>query len=250
MPHPFSRRRFIERLEPGSHFEQLISCVPDLNYFAKDESGRFVMVDDGFVAMLGCKDRDQVLGRTDFDFFPKVIAEKFVADDHRVVETGEPIRNVSEPVPNSDMTFSWWLVNKVPLRDRRRKIIGLAGVMTRLSRQNAPSHYGRSMFAVLEHIGEHYGTRVTVRELAAIAGLSPRSFERNFRGTFHTSPLRYDNRVRLQAVRHRLICTNQSLSQIATDCGFYDQSHMTAKFTRDFGMSPRHFRDAQSRSLP
>ena len=246
MPPPFPIRRFLDSLEPGTHFEQLLSCVPELNYFAKDSAGRFVMMDEGFVTMLGCRHRNEILGKTDFDFFPKNIAEKFVADDQQVIETGRPIRNLSEPVPANDMTFSWWLVNKVPLRDRRNKIVGLAGVMTRLSRQNAPSHYGKTMFAVLEHIGQHYGTRLTVRELAAIAGLSPRSFERNFAGTFNTSPIRYVNRVRLQAARHRLVRTNQSLASIATECGFYDQSHMTAMFTRHFGISPRRCRESQS----
>jgi AraC-like DNA-binding protein len=223
----------------------LISCVPELNYFAKDEEGRFVMMDDGFVAMLGCKHRDQILGKTDYDFFPKAIAEKFVSDDRHVVATGTPIRDLTEPVPNIDMTFGWWLVNKVPLRNRKGKIVGVAGISKRLSAENAPSHYGMTMYAVLEHIGNHYGSRISVRELASIAGLSLRSFERNFFATFNTPPIRYLNRVRLQAARHRLVQTNQSLSLIAADCGFYDQSHMTAMFTRHFGVSPRRYRESR-----
>ena len=90
MPPPFPIRRFLDSLEPGTHFEQLLSCVPELNYFAKDSAGRFVMMDEGFVTMLGCRHRNEILGKTDFDFFPKNIAEKFVADDQQVIETGRP----------------------------------------------------------------------------------------------------------------------------------------------------------------
>ncbi len=200
-------------------------------------------MDDGFIKMLGCKHRSQVLGKTDYDFFPKDLAANYVENDRRVMETGQPIRHLAEPIPNKDMTFSWWQVNKVPLRDRKQKIIGIAGLVSLLSAQNAPSHYAGPMFAVLEFIGTHYGERITVDKLADIAGLSIRSFERNFFNTFNTPPIRYVNRVRLQAVRRMLTHANQSLALIATECGFYDQSHMTAMFTRHFGISPRKYRE-------
>ena len=243
MPSSSLDKSFLDAIEPCAHFEQLIGCFAEINYFAKDGLGRFVAMDEGFVKMLGCKRRSQVLGKTDFDFFPKDLAAKYVEDDHRVMATGQPIRHLAEPIPNNDMTFNWWQVNKVPLRDRNQKIIGLAGLMSLLSEQNAPSHYGKTMFTVLEYIGTHYGDRITVNKLADIAGLSSRSFERNFFNIFNTPPVRYVNRVRLQAVRRMLTHTNQSLASIATECGFYDQSHMTAMFTRHFGISPRRYRD-------
>lgn len=97
-----------------------------------------------------------------------------------------------------------------------------------------------------EHIGHHCGTRQTVRVLAAIAGPSSCSFESNFSGTFNITPIRDINRVRLQAARYRLVRTNQLLASIAAECGFYDQIHMTAMFTRHFGLSPHHCRDLQA----
>ena len=62
---------------------ELIGCLPETNYFAKDAQGRFVLVDPGFVAMLGRSRAEDVLGRTDFDFFPKDVAQKYVTDDRR-----------------------------------------------------------------------------------------------------------------------------------------------------------------------
>ena len=236
---------FLSAIEPAVHVEELVGFLPDVNFFAKDRQGRFMLMDDGFVSLLGCADRREVLGKTDFDFFPRDIAAKYVSDDTRVMKTGQPIRNLTEPIPNSDRTFSWWLVNTVPLRNRIGEPVGVAGLLSRLSQHNVPSHYGKSMFAVLEHIGRHYQSPVTVKELAGVAAMSERAFSRNFVLTFQMTPMRYVNRVRLQAARHALLGTNHPLADIAEECGFYDQSHMTALFTRLFGVSPRRYREAR-----
>ena len=240
---------FLASIALGAHVEELISFLPDVNFFAKDRHGRFMLMDDGFVSLLGCAGRREVLGKTDFDFFPRDIALKYVSDDASVMKTGQPLRRPTEPVPNADRTFSWWMVNKVPLRDRNGKSIGVAGLMSRLSQHNAPSHYGKSLFAALEHIGCHYQSPATVQALAAVAGMSERAFSRNFVLTFQMTPMRYVNRVRLQAARHALLNTNHPLSDIAEECGFYDQSHMTSLFTRLYGVSPRRYREARVGSV-
>ena len=233
---------FLDQLEPGSHFTQLFGCLPDTNYFAKNAEGRFVLVDPGFVAMLGRSNADEVLGRTDFDFFPREMAEKYVTDDKIVMSTGEPLRDLIEPVPDEELTFHWWVVNKVALRDRAGRIVGLAGVTSRLSDRNAPSWQGPGLVSVLQLIGRDYRSHLSVAAMAQKAGMSVRSLERTFAKKFQTTPLRYLNRVRVQAARHALVHTDKDLSTIAVECGFYDQSHMTTQFKRAFGMSPRRYR--------
>lgn len=233
---------FLDELEPGAHFTQLFGCLPDTNYFAKDAAGRFVLVDPGFVAMLGRTSADEVLGRTDFDFFPKEVAEKYVTDDKIVMSTGEPLRDMIEPVPDEELTFHWWVVNKVALRDRAGKIVGLAGVTSRLSDRNAPSWQGPGLVSVLQLIGREYRSHLSVADLARQAGMSVRSLERTFIRKFQTTPLRYLNRVRVQAARHALVHSDKDLSTLAVECGFYDQSHMTTQFKRAFGKSPRRYR--------
>ncbi|MDX6766446.1 MAG: AraC family transcriptional regulator [Candidatus Methylacidiphilales bacterium] len=247
---PFDSTRFLLSLEPCRHIEELVGLLPDSNYFAKDSRGRFVLMDDGFVAMLGCTGREQVIGRTDYDFFPKETARQYVADDRRVMASGMALRRHPEPVPDRDLTFHWWLVNKVPLRDRKGMVVGVAGLMSRMQSEPDTSLYGDSMLPVLSHIGRTYGQPVKVPELARLAGLSVRSFERHFQKMFQTSPIRYVNLVRLQAARQRLIRSALSLAEIASSCGFYDQSHMTALFTRHFGLSPRRYRLAHDFSQP
>lgn len=239
----------MELLTASAHIEQLFGCLPDTNYFAKDRRGHFVQMDSGFVAMLGCKTREEILGKTDFDFFPKDLAEKYTSDDQQVMGTGTPLLNMIELGPDDHLAFGWWVVNKVPLRDREGTIIGMAGITSKLSAQTAPTHYGKGLFSVLHFIGQNYSRRLCMPELASHAGLSVRSLERNFLKTFKTTPLRYLNRVRLQAVRHALVHSNHSLAALSGECGFYDQSHMTTQFTRHFGTSPLKYRVSHKHSL-
>ncbi len=237
--------RFIQTLATGGHYLSLLDTLSDVAYFAKDQRGRFVEANLAFVKMLGADRAEDIIGRTDADFFPSDIAARFVDDDRAVMTTGEAIVQQIEPVPRPDRTFTWRGVTKVPLRNSAGQIIGVAGVSCRLHGESAACHPG--VFAAMEHIGSHYGRSLTVGDLAALADLSPRAFERHFARVFKTSPLRYLNTVRLRAARHLLLTTADSLADIAVACGFCDQSHMTAQFTRSFGTTPRRYRLSHAR---
>ena len=65
--------------------------------------------------------------KSDFDLFPKDIAEKFWADDRKVIQ-GEPVINREEYVLNDEGEKRWLLTSKLPLRDQNGKIIGLVGI--------------------------------------------------------------------------------------------------------------------------
>jgi PAS domain S-box-containing protein len=245
-PAPFDLGAFHRRMTSCRHIELLLGQVADVNYFAKDEHGRFVQADPGFVAMLGATTAEEVLGRTDADFFPPEYSARFVADDRVVMTTGEPLYQQLEPVPRPDRTFEWRSVTKVPLRDVDGRVIGVAGVTCLVHAENTSCHPG--IFAILEHIGTHYGETLTMEDFAKLAGLSPRTIERHFDQTFKTSPLRYLNTVRLRAARHLLLTTADTMGEIAESCGFCDQSHMTALFSQNFGTTPRRYRATHQRA--
>lgn len=237
---------FVRTPAAGGHYLRLLDTLSDVAYFAKDQQGRFIEANLAFVKMLGADRAEEIIGRTDADFFPADIAARFVDDDRAVMTTGEAIIQQIEPVPRPDRTFTWRGVTKVPLRNDTGRIVGVAGISHRLHGENATCHPG--VFAAMEHIGRHYGQSLTVGDLASLAGLSPRAFERNFARFFKTSPLRYLTTVRLRAARHLLLTTSDSLADIAVACGFCDQSHMTAQFTRSFGTTPRRYRLAHARA--
>ena len=77
----------------------------------------------------------------------------------------------------------------------------------------------------------------TAEELERVAGLDRWTLARQFRSAFGTSPSRFRTMRQLDNAR-RLMRRDLSLSEIALRAGFFDQSHMSRKFKRAYGLSP------------
>jgi PAS domain S-box-containing protein len=104
----------------------LIDNLPDCVY-AKDTAGRKLLVNPADLKNLHFKTEAEVINKTDFDFFPKELAEKFWADDQKVIQ-GEPIIDREEYVLSDAGEKHWLLTSKLPLRDPSGKIVGLVGI--------------------------------------------------------------------------------------------------------------------------
>lgn len=121
------RLREAERDSEKRLLRAVIDLLPDYIY-VKDRQSRF-MVDNLAVARnLGCQPED-IIGKTDFDFFPQDLAQQFFDDEQRVIATGEPLISREEPnyYPLTD-SWGWHLTTTVPLKDGDGGIIGIVGV--------------------------------------------------------------------------------------------------------------------------
>ena len=72
----------------------LIDNLPD-GIYAKDTAGRKTLANPADLKNLGCTTEAEAIGKNDFEFFPKDIAEKFWADDQKVIQ-GQPVINREE----------------------------------------------------------------------------------------------------------------------------------------------------------
>ncbi len=104
----------------------LIDNLPDCIY-AKDTAGRKTLANPADLKNLRCKTEAEAIGKSDFDFFPKDIAEKFWADDQKVI-AGKPVINREEYLFDEAGRKRWLLTSKLPLRDQDGKIVGLIGI--------------------------------------------------------------------------------------------------------------------------
>ena len=77
--------------------------------------------------------------------------------------------------------------------------------------------------------------------------MSVRTFERKFRNDFRLTPQKYLRRLRIRMASRALVYTGQSLAEVAVGCGFSDQSHFTREFRRQFGRTPREYREYYTR---
>ena len=70
----------------------------------------------------------EVLGKSDFDIFEPNIAEKFYRDEQNIINTGQPLINKEELLPNPvSGNHHWVLTTKVPLRKENNEIQGIVG---------------------------------------------------------------------------------------------------------------------------
>jgi twitching motility protein PilJ len=102
-------------------FDSVFNGLPQ-NICCKDKDGRFTMANIAFCQTIGLP-YDQIIGKTDFDIFPKDLAEKFVADDRRVL-AGEVI-DVVERNQTPDGKPIFVQVVKAPRYDAQGEISGL-----------------------------------------------------------------------------------------------------------------------------
>jgi AraC family transcriptional regulator len=97
----------------------------------------------------------------------------------------------------------------------------------------------------VEFMRERLADDLPLVMIASSAGLSPFHFARRFKQATGSAPHQYLIRQRIDRARHLLAHTRVSLVEVAQQCGFCDQSHLTNHFRRITGMTPRRYRDRQ-----
>ncbi len=114
-----------ELVHSEAHYLSLIENLP-VHVIRKDAASRFTFASQSFCELLG-QPVDQVLGKTDFDFYPKQLAEKYRADDLRVVRDRKVMNDV-EVNQKVDGTKTYVQVIKVPIQDSEGLVIGSQGI--------------------------------------------------------------------------------------------------------------------------
>lgn len=105
----------------------VIDNLPD-HIYAKDTECRFILKNLTDVRQMGAASPDEVVGKTDYDYYPPKLAAQYYADDQTVLQSGQPLINREEPITAADGTQGWILTSKVPLRDAQGKVVGLVGI--------------------------------------------------------------------------------------------------------------------------
>jgi PAS domain S-box-containing protein len=105
----------------------LIDNVPDLIY-VKDSASRFVVANRTVTRFAGRASAEDLVGKTDFDFFPKDLATGYFADEQAIIRSGKPLVGRVEASVDSDGNSKWLSTSKVPLRDSGGQTIGIIGI--------------------------------------------------------------------------------------------------------------------------
>jgi hypothetical protein len=106
-------------------YHSLVENVPQ-NIFRKDRAGRFTFANSRFCQTVGRKAED-ILGKSDADLFPAELAAKYLEDDRRVMESGQPYHS-TETHPQTETRSLTVEVIKTPLYDSAGQITGVQGI--------------------------------------------------------------------------------------------------------------------------
>lgn len=128
------RKQAEDRLkEEKKLFNTLMDNISDFIYF-KDKEKRFIRVNRAKAEQSRVAP-EEMIGKTDFDFFPKETAIQSFADDNDVIGSGKSIIDKTEKITRLDQREYWASTTKVPWRDEEGKIIGMIGISRDISQR-------------------------------------------------------------------------------------------------------------------
>lgn len=171
-----TERKWAEQqvLEQQHLTETLMESVPLQIYF-KDLDSRFILVNTPLAKWLKLPGPEAMLGRTDADFFEEEHWKQALADERRILETGEAMEAVVEKETYSGREDAWVLTTKLPYRDQNGKLQGTFGVSSDVTELVRTQRSLAEMAAELKQRNEAYEAEMRLaREIQQ--GLVPKAY--------------------------------------------------------------------------
>lgn len=232
---------FFARIADPQAVREIFEHLPGVFFFVKDDQGRHIAANSATYARFGIKGEEELVGAMDEKFFPPEVAKAYREDDQRVIRSGKPIINRLEVWYDEQHRLDWFLATKLPVRDRRGKVIGVMGI-TRRDEDRLRHHDVREVTEAVRLARTNVHRVLGTAELARTVGLSERQLHRKIKAALGLSPYELLLRTRIQAAAEVLARTSTPISEVALDHGFCDQSAFTQQFRKRTGMTPKEFR--------
>lgn len=142
----------------------IIDNLPDAIY-TKDNDCNKTLANKADLQNMGAKFESEILGKNDFAYHPKELAEVFYADDKSVILSGEPLLNKEEFVIGNNGEKTWLLTSKLPLRDEKGKTIGLIGIGHNITERKKAEEKLRQSEEQFRLISENVADMIVVLDL-------------------------------------------------------------------------------------
>jgi PAS domain S-box-containing protein len=112
--------------------DALMNNVPDSIYF-KDKQSRFIRVSRSLLNLFGLKKEEELVGKSDFDFFAEEHARPAYQSEQNIMKTGKPIIDLEEKEVLEDGRINWITTTKMPLVGPNGEILGTFGISKNIS---------------------------------------------------------------------------------------------------------------------
>ena len=106
----------------------IMDHIPGYVYI-KDRESRIVTANVAHVRLLGAESLDDIVGKTDFEFYPYATTAPFYVAEQEIMRTETPIiGRAASGYHNGEQRLIWLLESKLPLYDAEGKVKGLVGI--------------------------------------------------------------------------------------------------------------------------
>lgn len=153
----------------------LVDNIP-FRIYAKDRDSRFLFGNNRMARLAGVEAPPQLIGKTDFDFFPSELAAKYFADEKQVMDSGQSLFDYEELVEDQDTgELGWTVTTKVLLRDEQGAVNGIVGIGYDVTQRKQMEAHLRERTQALEVANarleaEKEQQRILIRKLSDMQG--------------------------------------------------------------------------------
>lgn len=240
---------FFASLANGHEMLHALDQIPGAMFMVKNQDSRYVFMSRALKEAVHLAADFDVVGKSDFDLFPRIIAESYRQNDLQVLEQGRTLIKEIHATGFFDHPSSWAYSSKFPLHDRRGGIIGLITINEKYQEAAAHDVELARLLPAIDHVHRHYAERISVGELARLCAFSESHFMRVFKQRLRLTPYAFVEQVRLFHASDALRRTAASVAEIAISCGFYDPSSFVKRFKKFTGTTPLNYRREQQPKL-
>jgi PAS domain S-box-containing protein len=143
--------------------KQLLDTLPDSIYF-KDRHSRFLYASRKLCQLCNCADCNEIIGKTDFDFFAIEHAQQAFNDEQTIIKTGKPLFNKIEKETWPDGSETYVTTSKLPLLDKNGDVIGTYGLSKDITQQVKAEQELKKLTEELEKLVEKRTLELTRSE--------------------------------------------------------------------------------------
>jgi AraC-like DNA-binding protein len=221
--------------------EELFDAVADTVFFVKDAEGRYVAVNETLVARTGRASKSGLIGRRADEIFPGELGRQMGAQDRSVIATGTAVVAKLELHLYAGGDEGWCLTWKEPLRDVSGRIVGLTGISRDLAAMPTGDKGMAALARIIDVIEGDLSLDPPLDQLAHRAGLTRFQLDQRIRALFGLSTAQYVTRARINQARGLLRRGDDSVADIALQCGYADQAAFTRAFRKAVGLTPSQY---------
>jgi PAS domain S-box-containing protein len=131
----------------------LVKNLPDL-VFVKDKTGKFLFVNEAHMKVCGVDKPEDIIGKTDFDFFAEEMARDFFNEDQKTIQAGVVNAGIVEPIADETEGTRWLSTTKIPYRGQNGSIDGVIGFSRDVTFMVEAQKERRRLVSALNQVGD------------------------------------------------------------------------------------------------